>query len=225
MIDSPSNPRNVQRDRLRAALEHTNLSPGATAEDIERTCREAVDLEVRAVVANPVWVRTAREQLKETGVAVVSVAGFPLGANRTEFKVVEAVRAAIDGAAEIDLVANIGWMRSGEFERSRDEIVEVRRGLPENVALKVIIEATLLAPEELERAVEMCVTAEAQFVKTSTGYRGGATEEMIATLCRLADGRIEVKASGGIKTAEQSLRLLDAGASRIGSSSCVDILH
>ena len=209
---------------LKAALEHTNLKPDATAEDILQTCREAIDNGLGAVVVNPVWVSTAREALDGSAVRLVTVAGFPLGANRAEFKVVEAVRGAIDGAHEIDLVANIGWIRGRETDRARDEIAEVRRSLPETVTLKVIIEATLLSAEQIGESVEICVAAGAQFVKTSTGFNGGATVEMVSILSTLAAGRIGIKAAGGIRTAAQCYDLLRAGAARLGSSSSLAIL-
>jgi deoxyribose-phosphate aldolase len=209
---------------LKAALEHTNLKPDATSADIVRTCREAIENGLGAVVVNPVWVSTAREALDGSAVQLVTVSGFPLGASRTEFKVVEAVRGAIDGAQEIDLVANIGWIRGGEIGRAHQEIREVRRALPEPVILKVIIEATLLSAAQIGEAVEICVEGGAQFVKTSTGFYGGATVEMVSALSSLAEGRVKIKAAGGIKTAGQCYDLLRAGATRIGSSSSLAIL-
>jgi deoxyribose-phosphate aldolase len=155
----------------------------------------------------------------------VSTVGFPLGANRTDIKVAEASKAVTDGAMEIDMVANIGWIKSNRLAEVESEILEVRKSIPFNVILKVIIEAPLLSVIQQEEAVKAVINGGAQFVKTGTGFSGDATIEQVENLFLAAGGKIEVKASGGIRTLEQCRKLLESGASRLGSSSCVQIMN
>lgn len=144
--------------------------------------------------------------------------GFPLGANCTEIKVAEAVRAAQDGAHEIDLVANIGWLISGETLRVTEEIAMVRTGLPTDVLLKVIIEASQLHDHQLENACQAVIEGGAEFVKSGTGFFGDVTVDQVVSMVAAVDGQIRVKAAGGIRSSEQARSLLAAGAARLGTS-------
>jgi len=210
---------------LHLRFDHAALQPEVSEPDVRRLCEEALQYRFFAVAVNPVWVRTAADVLRGSPVKILSVAGFPLSAARTDVKLYEAVRGVKDGAHEIDMVANIGWLVSGRYEEVEAEIDEIRRNLPYNVVLKVIIEAGKLTPEQQVEATKCVVNGGAQFVKTCTGFFGGANVEQVATLFQAADGRIEVKASGGIRTLEQCRDLLAAGATRLGSSSSVAIME
>jgi len=214
----------MDHHQLARRIEHTNLRPDAAEADIRRMCSDALQHGFLAVVVNPVWVPEAFQELKGSSVSVVTVAGFPLGASRPEVKVVEAVRGAIDGAAEIDLTANIGWILAGEWERAENEICQVRKTLPRETALKVIIEAPLLTKEQQIDATMMAINGGAQFVKTGTGFQGGVTVEQVRALAQAARGHLRVKAAGGIRTTQQCLALLEAGAERLGSSSSLEIM-
>jgi deoxyribose-phosphate aldolase len=212
-------------DQLAARIEHTNLRADATENDIRQTCRKAVQYHFGAVVVNPVWVVTAAEEITGSAVRLVTVAGFPLGASRTETKIVEAVRSAIDGALEIDLVVNLGRLKAGDYAGVEDEIGQVRRMLPIGTVLKVIIEAALLDRRQQIEAVRTVINGGAQFVKTGTGFQGGATVEQVRTLCEASGGLIQVKAAGGIRTPQQCFDLLDAGAARLGCSASIEIMN
>ncbi|UCE25912.1 MAG: deoxyribose-phosphate aldolase [Candidatus Zixiibacteriota bacterium] len=206
-------------------FDHAALKPEVTEKQIVTLCKEARQYDLFAVAVNPVWVSLARNELAGTGIRVVSVAGFPLGASRSEIKVAEAVRAVGDGAQEIDMVANIGWIISGQFDRAKDEISTVRKNLPYNVLLKVIIESGLLTKGQQLECLKIVIDGGAQFVKTSTGFFGGATVDQVARLVKASKGGVEVKASGGIRSLRQCRELLDAGATRLGSSSSAAIMN
>jgi len=210
---------------LNRRFDHAALKPETTESDIIQLCAEAREFDLYGVAINPVWVRLARTEVSGTGVKIISVAGFPLGASRTDIKVAEAVKAAGDGAHEIDMVANVAWLIGGEAQKARREIDEIRRNLPYNVLLKVIVEAGKLNLLQMSEATEAVVEGGAQFVKTSTGFFGGATVEQVEALYRAAAGRIEVKASGGIRSLEDCRQMLGAGASRLGSSASVQIMQ
>ena len=167
----------------------------------------------------------AVECLKGTDIKVVSVAGFPLGGSRTDIKVAEACAAVEDGANEIDMVGSIGLLRDDRFAEVTADIRKVRRNLPDSVTLKVILEVSLLTPGQVRNGVEAVINGGAQFVKTGTGFFGPCTTEQVAQLVGFASGRIQVKAAGGIKTLKECRALLEAGASRIGSSASVAIMQ
>jgi len=206
-------------------FDHAKLSPETTLDDIRRLCREAREYKMYGIAINPYWVNDARKVLTGSEVKIISVAGFPLSASRTDIKIAEAVRAIEDGADEIDMVANVGLIKMGEYHRVEHEIQELRRHIPRDIILKVIIEAPRLTAEEQVAATGAVVNGGAQFVKTATGFFGGATAEMVERLHKAASGRIKVKASGGIKTLADTEALIKAGAERIGSSSSVAILE
>ncbi len=210
---------------LPARFDHAALQSEVDETAVRRLCEEARQHGFFSVAINPAWTSLAASLLEGSPVRVLSVSGFPLGASRTDVKVVEAVEGVNDGAHEIDMVANIGWLCSDQFEEVEIEIRKVRRNLPDDVVLKVIIEAGKLTERQQIEATKCVVNAGAQFVKTCTGFFGGATVEQVRTLHAAAAGVIEVKASGGIRTLKQCRELLEAGASRLGSSSSVAILQ
>ncbi len=209
---------------LNLRFDHAALGPEVDEAAVRKLCDEARQYELYSVAVNPIWVKTAVEGLSGSSVKVLSVAGFPLGASRSEIKLAEAVCGAHDGAAEIDMVANIGWLVSGRYSDVEAEIRAIRDMLPEDAVLKVIIEAGKLTTEQQVEATKCVVSGGAQFVKTSTGFFGGATVEQVRTLVEAAQGKIEVKASGGIRTLEHCRAMLEAGATRLGSSSSVAIM-
>jgi deoxyribose-phosphate aldolase len=215
----------VPRDLARY-IDHTLLKPDATAADIDRLCAEAREYGFAAVCINPTWVRRAAERLRGTDVAVASVVGFPFGATTSETKALETRRAIRDGASEIDMVINIGALKSGMLDLVRDDIARVSDACREaGAANKVIIEAALLTDEEKVIACRLARQARADFVKTSTGYAsGGATVYDVALMREAVGPRMGVKAAGGIRTAEDVQDMIAAGATRIGASAGVRIV-
>jgi len=218
-------------------IDHTLLRPEADGGSIDRLCDEAVHQGFAAVCVNPVHVRRAAERIaagarnRSGGHApvVASVAGFPLGANRTDIKADEARRAMDDGATEIDMVVALGALLEGDRAAVRRDIEAVARAVHQastNGILKVILETRVLTEEQIILGCRCCAEGEADFVKTSTGLHpaGGATVEHVRLLYRHATP-ILVKASGGIRTAALACQLLEAGAARIGTSSGVAILN
>ncbi len=215
----------VPRDLARY-IDHTLLKPDATAADVDRLCDEAIEHGFAAVCINPTWVRRAADRVRGTDVAVASVIGFPFGAGTSEVKAMEARRAIRDGAREIDMVLNIGALRSGMQDVVREDIAKVSDACHESGALnKVIIETALLTDEEKVVACHLAKEAKADYVKTSTGYAsGGATVFDVALMREAVGPRIGVKASGGIRTAEDVQDMIAAGATRIGASAGVKIV-
>ncbi len=211
---------------LAARIDHTLLRPEATTEDIRRLCGEARDFRPHAVCVGSSMVAVAATELAGTGIAVASVIGFPTGAHRRDVKASEAAAAVSDGATELDMVIDLGAAAAGDWTTVAREIAAVRSAAEAPVTLKVIIESGLLAAEDIARACRTAEEAGADFVKTSTGFHptGGATVEDIRVMAATVGPRLGVKASGGITTAEQALRLLDAGATRLGLSRSVAIL-
>lgn len=215
---------NGHPQNLNKYFDHSLLNPETDEIGIRRLCQETLQYKFYAVAVNPVWITRCREILSESAVRVVSVAGFPLGANLTEIKVTEAVKSASLGAQEIDMVANIGWLVSNEFEKAANEIKEIRRNLPYNVILKVIIEAGKLSLKQQQDAARAVIDGGAQFVKTGTGFFGWTTLEQVQNIYEIAMNKIEIKASGGIRTLDQCRQMIEAGATRIGSSASVAIM-
>ena len=211
-------------ENLNRRFDHAALMPEVDEPAVRKLCQEAIEHDFYAVAINPVWVRTAAEELRGSTAKILSVTGFPLSASRTDIKLAEAVKGVNDGAHEIDMVANVGWLVSGRYTEVEAEITEIRRNLPFNVVLKVIIEAGKLSEKQQQEATKCVVDGGAQFVKTCTGFFGGATVEQVTTLFQAANGKVEVKASGGIRNLQQCRELLAAGAMRLGSSSSVTIL-
>ncbi|SYZ74060.1 Deoxyribose-phosphate aldolase [Candidatus Zixiibacteriota bacterium] len=212
-------------ENLNRYFDHSILKPETDLEAIIKICREAKEHNFFGIAINPCWVTLARKELAGSDVKIISVSGFPLSANRTDIKVIEAVKGVEDGADEIDMVVNVGWLHSGEYRAAEEEIYEVRRNLPDNIILKVIIEAPRISPEAQVAAVKTVINGGAQFVKTATGFFGGATVEIVKRLKEAAKGQVKVKASGGIRTLADTEALVAAGADRIGSSASVEIMR
>ncbi|MBD7996045.1 deoxyribose-phosphate aldolase [Arthrobacter sp. Sa2CUA1] len=215
-----------QTSDLASYIDHTLLKPDASREDILRVCDEAAEYRFKSVCVNPVWVSTVHTALKDTGVDTCSVVGFPLGATTTEVKVFEAQGALQDGADEIDMVIDIAAARRGDRDALVRDIASVAEAVHEaGGILKVIIETALLTDEQKVLACEASVEAGADFVKTSTGFNGGgATAEDVALMRRTVGPELGVKASGGVRSREDALTMIDAGATRIGASSGIAIV-
>lgn len=208
---------------LASYIDHTLLKPSATVEDIIQLCREAEQHQFAAVCVNPVYVDLAAHCLAGTGVKTATVIGFPLGATFTEAKVAEAKEAVLRKANELDMVINIGAVKAGMWEVVTEDIRQVV-GAADGALVKVIIETGLLTDDEKRRACQAILDAGAQFVKTSTGFGpGGATVEDIRLFKQVVADKIGIKASGGIRTLEQAKALIDAGATRLGTSAGVGI--
>lgn len=207
-------------------IDHTLLAPAATREEIERLCDEADENCFASVCVNPWWVRLCAERLAESPVRVCTVVGFPLGANRTETKVYEALRAIDDGAAELDMVQNVGALKSREYRAVEADVAGVVKAAEGRATVKVILETALLSGEEKVKSCVLAQSAGARFVKTSTGFGpGGATEADIALMRRVVGGGMGVKASGGVTDQPTALRMIEAGATRIGASAGVRIVR
>lgn len=210
---------------LNKYIDHTNLKANATKKDIEKLCNEAIDYNFASVCVHPCHVKFAKSLMEKSNVAVGTVIGFPLGANRTDVKVFEATKALEDGADELDMVINIGALKDKDYEYVTDEIramVEVASGH----ILKVIIETSYLNDEEIIKMCEICRSEFVNFIKTSTGFSDqGATVQNVALMKENCGDILEVKASGGIKTYEDAIALIDAGASRIGTSNGIKIME
>lgn len=218
----------LTRSEIAAMIDHTLLKPTATGEDIARLCREAREHRFAAVCVNSFYVPLTAELLDGSGVKVCAVVGFPLGANASAVKAFEAVEAVRAGAAEVDMVINIGALKNKLYDVVRQDIRSVAEAVAakDNQALvKVIIETCYLDEQEKVMACRLAREAGAHFVKTSTGLgTGGATAADVALMRSVVGPEMGVKASGGIKTAAQVLELVRAGANRIGASSGAAIL-
>jgi len=218
----------TRRD-LAALVDHTLLKPGATGADIAQLCREAREYLFFAVCVNPFHVPLARELLAGSGVKVCAVVGFPLGATAAEVKAFEAAGAVRAGASEVDMVMNIGALKEGLLDTVRSDIravTEAVTAINSRALVKVIIETCYLNHLEKAAACRLVREAGAHFVKTSTGFGdGGAAVEDISLMRSIVGPEMGVKASGGIKTLDQTLDMLRAGASRIGTSSGVAIVN
>ena len=204
-------------------IDHTLLKPTAIPSDIEKLCQEAKDYKFQAVCVNGCYTKFAKEQLKNSQVKLAVVVGFPLGAMSTESKVFEAKDSVANGADEIDMVINLGWLKSGKLELVEREISEIKKAIGQKV-LKVIIETCYLTQDEKIKACELAVKAGADFVKTSTGFgEGGATLEDVKLMKKVVGNKAKIKASGGIKNRATALKYISLGVSRIGTSSGIAI--
>ncbi|PIE01078.1 MAG: deoxyribose-phosphate aldolase [Acidobacteria bacterium] len=215
-------------EQIAKKMDHTLLKPEATTKDIEKLCHEAIEYGFFSVCVNPTYVKQAFELLKDSEVAVCCVVGFPLGASVPEVKAVEARQAILNGASEIDMVVNVGALKSDNEElvyRDVRTVVEAcRKG---KALLKVILETCLLNEAEIVRLCEICMRAGADFVKTSTGFgSAGAKEEHVRLMAKTVEEQeLGVKASGGVRTYDDVVRMIQAGATRIGASSGVHIVE
>ncbi len=207
-------------------IDHTLLKPEATRQQVEELCAEAKQYSFASVCINPSYVKLCARLLKDTSVKVCTVIGFPLGATSTEAKAFETERAIRDGAREVDMVINVGMLKSSEYDYVEKDIAAVTGTAHKLDAIaKVIIETGLLTDEEKVKACLLAKRARADFVKTSTGFaKGGATVGDIALMRRVVGPELGVKASGGVRTLEQAKALIESGADRIGASASVKIV-
>ena len=204
-------------------IEHTLLKPSAMLEEVQQFCRDAVKYNFPTVCVYPCAVKQATELLHNHKVQVCTVIGFPTGANSSAVKLYEAQEAAENGATELDVVINLGWLKSGQAEKIYQEIAPICDVTGKTV--KAILETTVLTQEEKALAAEVCLDAGVSYLKTSTGWFGGATVEDVRLLKELSRGRVGIKASGGIRTLEQAFALIEAGATRLGTSRGVDLMR
>ena len=209
---------------LASVIDHTCLRPEALPDEIDRLCDEARRFGFRTVCVQPTFVARAAARLAGSPVGVAAVVAFPHGAATSETKIFEARRAIADGATELDVVANLGWIRAGDGARLRAE-VEAIVAAAGAIAVKLILETALHSEAQKEAAARVAVEAGVSFLKTSTGFGpGGATIDDVALLRRVAGTRARVKASGGIKTRAQALAMLAAGADRLGASTSIALI-
>lgn len=206
-------------------IDHTILAADATEEKVAKLCREAAEWKFASVCVNTCWTKFCAEKLKGTGVNVCVVVGFPLGAMSTEAKAFEAKKAVEDGATEVDMVINIGWLKDHKDALVEEDIRQVKKACGK-AHLKVIIEACLLTEEEKVRACKLSVAAGADFVKTSTGFStGGATAEDVALMRKTVGPDTGVKAAGGIRDYATAKKMIEAGANRLGCSAGIAIVQ
>ena len=213
-------------EHLQSYLDHTLLIPTANTDEIKALCHEAIANEFKAICINPYFASFASKILAESDVKLATVAGFPFGYNPTVAKAAE-IKWAIDhGADEIDAVVNIAALKSGEYSFVRNDIETiVRSATMRGKTIKMIVEASILTEDELKRVLEYCVESGVHYIKNSSGYQGdGATVDMIQKLRSMLPTDIKIKASGGIKSKRQAIKLIEAGADRIGSSACLNII-
>lgn len=223
-VSAASGVAGFQRD-LAAAIDHTLLKPSATRGEIETLCEEAARFSFASVCVNPCYVPLCAQLLRLTNVKVCTVIGFPLGANKPEVKAFEAERAIGDGAHELDMVANIGAVKSRDHELVERDIRAVVQASGKTIVLKVIIEAALLTDDEKVAVCNIARKAGADFVKTSTGFGpGGATAHDVRLMREVVGSEMGVKAAGGIRDLETAREMVEAGASRIGASASVKIV-
>lgn len=210
--------------KLNQYIDHTVLKAAATGNDIEQLCAEARTHEFFSVCVNSAWVPLAKKLLAGSAVKVCSVIGFPLGAMSCEAKVFEAKTAVSQGADEIDMVINVGLLKSGQADAVRDEIRAIKAAVGSRV-LKVIIETCYLSDDEKVLACALAVAAGADFVKTSTGFgTGGATFEDVQLMLDTVAGKAKVKASGGVRDAETAAKYVEMGVMRLGTSNGIQII-
>ncbi|WP_252320505.1 deoxyribose-phosphate aldolase [Spiroplasma endosymbiont of Lariophagus distinguendus] len=210
---------------LNEYIDHTLLKPEATLSMIDTLCKEAKTYYFKAVCINPFYVNRAVTLLKNSNVKVCTVVGFPLGANTTQTKIAETINAIKDGAQEIDVVINIGALKDNDQKLVLQDLQAVRNACPQNIILKVIIECSLLTTEQKIIACQLVTKVKADFIKTSTGFaNGGATVADIKLMKANIGPHVAIKASGGIKNQDDAMAMINAGATRIGTSNGVAII-
>jgi len=213
------------KSELAGYIDHTLLKPEAVESQFEQLCNEAVTYKFKSVCVNSYWVPFVAKRLSGTGIQICSVIGFPLGAMDTPSKAFEARSAIASGATELDMVINVGELKSGNLMMVEEDIRAIKRACGSTTILKVILETGLLTEAEKILACEIAKKADADFVKTSTGFAGsGATVSDISLLRQIVGPKMGVKASGGIKTFDQAVALINAGASRLGCGASVAII-
>ena len=206
-------------------IDHTNLKAFASLEDIVKLCSEANYYKFKSVCVNPAYIETCKELLKGSNVLICTVIGFPLGQNTTDVKKFEVTDAIAKGADEVDVVLNVAEMKNKNYDYILNELKEVVKAA-DGVLVKLILETCYLTKEEIVKACELAKEAKVDYVKTSTGFgTGGATVEDVKLMKESISDNMKVKASGGIKTKEDFLKMIEAGASRIGTSNGVSIME
>ncbi|MDT0649027.1 deoxyribose-phosphate aldolase [Autumnicola edwardsiae] len=210
--------------QLNKFIDHTNLKPTATPQDIKNLCAEAVEHQFYAVCVNGCYVHLAHEQLKTSKIKLAAVIGFPLGAMDTKSKIFEAEQCIAQGADEIDMVINIGQLEAGNLEVVQNEIALIKKAIGRKI-LKVIIETCYLTKEEIIAACNCALRAKANFVKTSTGFgTSGASFEDVKLMKSIVKEELQIKASGGIKDTETAEKYIKLGAARLGTSSGISLI-
>ena len=209
---------------LNKYIEHTNLNNKATLRDIESLCNEAIKYDFAAVCVYPYYVTLAKELLKDTNIEVCTVIGFPSGMSTREAKVYEAIDAVSKGADMIDMVVNVAAIKNKDYEYVKEEIEEIRDAIDGKV-LKVIIETNLLTDKEIIKITNISNECYVNYIKTCTGFTGGVNIEQVDIINKYKNDLVEIKASGGIKTKDDLIALIDAGATRIGTSHGVEIMN
>ncbi len=207
-------------------IDHTILNADATDADVQRICLEAKEYQFKTVCIQPFWVNYAKDLLAGTDVGITTVIGFPLGANTTEIKVAEAELAVAQGVSDVDMVINIGALKSEDYTSVANDVQAVVDAVAGRAIVKVIIETSLLSKNEKIRASEIAKQAGADFVKTSTGFStGGATLDDVRLMRATVGPEMGVKASGGVRSYEDAVAMIEAGATRIGASSGISIVE
>ncbi|ACF07147.1 Deoxyribose-phosphate aldolase [Metamycoplasma arthritidis] len=206
-------------------VDHTLLAPQATVHDIDKLIDEAIKYDFKSVCIAPTWIKHAKEKLAKSDVLVCTVIGFPLGSNATSVKVYETKIAIAHGADEIDMVINIGRFKNKEYEFVLNEIKAIKEECGSKT-LKVIVETALLTNEEIAKVTEIVMQSGAEFIKTSTGfsYRGASFED-VEIMKRVAQDKLLIKASGGIKVGDDAIKMVELGANRLGMSKSIQIME
>ncbi|NLC03845.1 MAG: deoxyribose-phosphate aldolase [Tissierellia bacterium] len=209
---------------LSSMIDHTILKADATSEMVKSLCEEAREYKFAAVCVNPTHIEYCKELLKDSGVKVATVIGFPLGANTSETKAFETKDAIEKGADEVDMVINIGALKDKNYDLVKNDIVAVVKTASGKAVVKVIIETSLLTDDEKKKVCQLALDAGADFVKTSTGFStGGATIEDVKLMKSVVGDNMEIKASGGVRDKETAEAMIQAGATRLGTSSGIKI--
>lgn len=209
---------------LNKYIDHTVLKATTTATDIKKLCDEAMEYNFFSVCVNGSYVSLAKEELKGSDVKIAAVVGFPLGAMESDSKVFEAKKCIKNGANEIDMVLNVGFMKSGMYKEVEAEIKAIKSAIGSNV-LKVILETCYLTKDEIRDACKFSLAAGADFVKTSTGFgTGGATFEDVEIMKSIVEGKAQIKASGGVRDLETATKYIEMGVTRLGTSSGVQLM-
>lgn len=217
---------NISLDEMVRYIDHTLLKPDATQDQHDKMIRECLNFKFRSLCVNPAWVSYVHPHLVETKTEVCSVVGFPLGTSCSRTKAFEAEQAIADGATEIDMVIHVGALKSENYKVVEQDIIAVRKACPAKVVLKVIIETCLLSNQEKITACEIAQNAGADFVKTSTGFStGGAIVADVQLMRRTVGDSVGVKASGGIRTWENAVSMIQAGANRLGMGASIAVLE
>ncbi|MDQ0568132.1 deoxyribose-phosphate aldolase [Mycoplasma yeatsii] len=211
--------------KLNKYIDHTLLKPEATKQDIINLCNQAKEYDFATICVNTCWTSFCKELLKDTNVGITNVVGFPLGACLTEVKAFEVKKAIENGADEIDMVLNVGALKDKNYDLVLNDMKEVKKAAGDHV-VKVILENCLLTREEIIKACELAVEAGLEFVKTSTGFnKSGATVEDVKLMSEVVKDKAQVKAAGGVRTYEDAIAMINAGATRLGTSGGVNIVN